>query len=167
MRVLAVSPDTMECVLRLLTPQNSAVCRLCLAYGLRVSDVLSLRPEQARQTSCTIREQKTGKRRKIVWNDTTRGLALRYSNSDYCFPHRTRRHEHRTRQSVWRDIQRAKNSLRLRGHIGTHSMRKNFAVRKYAACGDMRIVKKLLNHSDEAVTMLYALAAEIDSKSKE
>lgn len=156
----------MEVILRLLSPENSAVCRLCLAYGLRVGDVLTLKPDQARGTSVTIREHKTGKRRKIVWNDKTRALALRFSNSFFCFPHRTTPYLHRTRQAVWKDIQRAKKALRLRGAVGTHSFRKSYAVRKFAACGDMRRVRALLNHSDEAVTILYALADEIDSASK-
>lgn len=167
MRVNAVSPDTLECVLRLLSPQNAAVCRICLAYGLRISDVLRLHPSDVRATQTTIREQKTGKRRVIRWNNRTRSLALRYASTTWCFPGRCDIGKHRTRQAVWRDIQRAKRALRLRGAIGTHSMRKSFAVRKYAACGDMRAVKRLLNHSDEAVTALYALAAEIDSPSKE
>lgn len=167
MRVKAIKPDTMECVLRLLSPANSAVCRLCLHYGLRVGDVLGLHSSDVRSTQTTIRESKTGKRRRILWNERTRALALRYANEIWCFPGRNDPTKHRTRQAVWRDIQRAKKALRLRGAVGTHSMRKSFAVRKYAACGDMRAVKRLLNHTDEAVTALYALAAEVDSDSKE
>lgn len=166
MRVRAVKPDTMEVLLRLLSPQNSAICRLCLAYGLRVGDVLRLRPSQVNEFSTTIREQKTGKRRKIIWTDETRKLALRFANSTYCFPNRRSPFRHRTRQAVYKDIVRAKRALRLSGAIGTHSMRKTYAVRKYAACGDLRRIKALLNHSSEAVTMLYALADEVDSKSK-
>lgn len=167
MRVKAIKPDTLELVLRLLSPANSAVCRLCLHYGLRVGDVLALKSSSVHGTQTTIRESKTGKRRRILWNERTRALALRFANEIWCFPGRNDPTKHRTRQAVWRDIQRAKKALRLRGAVGTHSMRKSFAVRKYAACGDMRAVKRLLNHTDEAVTALYALAAEVDSHSKE
>lgn len=168
MRVNAVSPDTMEILLRLLTPQNAAVCRLCLAYGLRVGDVLALHSSQAHSASVTIREQKTGKRRKIIWTERTRALALSCANSVWCFPGRVQPLvRHRTRQAVYKDINRAAKALRLRGSVGTHSMRKSYAVRKYAACGDMRKVKQLLNHTDEAVTILYALASEIsDAQAK-
>lgn len=162
MVVNAVKPDTMELILKLLTKRNEIACRVSLLYGLRIGDVLALKTEQVKQASVVIYEEKTGKRRKIVWTDKIRRLMLKYAGDIYVFPHRLDKTRHRTRQAVWKDINKASKALRIKGNVGTHSMRKNFAIKKYKACGDMRRVSKLLNHSNEAVTRLYALAEEVD-----
>lgn len=158
MRTKALEHDSMEHVLVLLTRPNELACRVALAHGLRIGDVLNLRRWQVEQGSVTIREQKTGKRRRLRWSELQRRQLLALAGDVYVFEHRTDPTKHRTRQAVWKDIHRASKALRFNGSIGTHSMRKTFSVRKYAACGDMRKVKALLNHSDETVTMLYALA---------
>lgn len=167
MRTNAVERDTMEHLLALLTRSNEIACRIALAHGLRIGDVLRLRRWQVEQDSVTIREEKTGKRRRIRWTELQRRMLLSVSGSVYVFEGRNDPKKHRTRQAVWKDIKRASEALRLKGCVGTHSMRKSFAVRKYAACGDMRKVKSLLNHSEEAVTMLYALAECVESRKKD
>lgn len=164
MRVKAVSNDIMEIILRLLTPQNEVACRLALEHGLRIGDVLRLRNTDLEKTSHTFKEEKTGKRRKITWSEADRRMCSAISGRTYIFEHRLDRNRHRTRQAVYKDIQRARSALRIKEPIGTHSMRKTYSVRKYKACGDMRKVQALLCHSDEAVTMLYALAEEVQGR---
>lgn len=162
----AVAPDTMECVLRCLTPLNALACRVSLATGLRISDVLSLRTEQLHHDVISVRERKTGKRRRVQLGKVLRTNLLCYAGKVYVFEGRLDPLRPRTRQAVWRDLKRAQRALRLDGCVAPHSCRKSYAVAKYRACGDMRRVKQLLNHSEEAVTQLYALAAELDSRSK-
>lgn len=164
MRTKAIPEDEMEHVLRLLTPQNELVCRVCLAYGLRVGDVLRLRTRQLKQRKITIREQKTGKRRVITLSDKLRRALAVYAGDVYVFPSRCDPLRHRTRQAVWKDLRRAARALRMGHGVGTHSMRKTAAVRRYAACGDLAAVQRLLNHSDVAVTMLYAMADFVSQK---
>ena len=159
-RTNALAPDSLDCVLALLTPQNALACRISLATGLRISDVLQLRTEQLRQTSCTVMESKTGKRRRIQLGEALRLAVLSYSGKVWAFPGRCSEVKHRTRQAVYKDIRRAAQALRIPGVVAPHSMRKSFAVKKYHACGDLRRVQKLLQHSNEAVTLLYALATE-------
>lgn len=159
-RTKALAPDSLDCVLALLTPQNALACRVSLATGLRIGDVLQLRTEQLRQTSCTVTECKTGKRRRIQLTEALRLSVLSYSGKVWAFPGRCSETKHRTRQAVYKDIRRAAVALRIPGTVAPHSMRKTYAVHKYQACGDIRRVQKLLQHSDEAVTLLYALAAE-------
>lgn len=164
MRTKAISDDEMEHVLRLLTYSNELVCRVCLAHGLRVGDVLALKTPQIRQVKVTLREQKTGKRRVIQMSDKLRRQILAQSGDIYAFPSRCDPTRHRTRQAVWKDLKRAAAALRMGQGVGTHSMRKSAAVRKYKACGDMRQVQRLLNHSDEVVTSLYALADTVGER---
>lgn len=163
MRVKAVRPDTMDNILALLTEPNELACRVALRYGLRIGDVLNLRRWQLEQGSFVIKEEKTGKRRKILVDELLRNRLFAICGKIYVFEHRTNQFKHRTRQAVYKDLIRAQKALRIKG-VGTHSMRKSFAVRKYAACGDLRKIKTLLNHSSEAVTMLYALADVVEAR---
>lgn len=162
MRTRAISDDSMEHVLRLLTYPNECVCRVCLAHGLRVGDVLNLKTRQIRMKKITLREQKTGKRRVIQLSAGLRKMILAQAGEIYAFPARSNPEKHRTRQAVWKDLKRAARALRLGAGVGTHSMRKSAAVRRYKATGDIQRVKQLLNHNDVAVTMLYALAENVN-----
>ncbi len=161
MRTKAIGNDTLDTVLRLLTSPNELACRVSLATGLRIGDVLSLRSSVLLHESFTVTESKTGKRRKIRLPELLREALAHQSGRVYVFEGRCSMYKHRTRQAVYKDIKRAAKACRLGGGVSTHSMRKTFAVRKYRACGDMRKVQKLLQHSDEAVTILYALAEEV------
>ena len=58
----------MEHVLAALTPANRLVCRVCVATGLRVGDVVALRTAQLRP-QFWITEQKTGKHKEIALNE--------------------------------------------------------------------------------------------------
>lgn len=53
---------------------------------------------------------------------------------------------------------------KLSENIGPHSARKIFAVDLYRRTGDLEAVRKALNHSDQAVTMLYAMADELTTR---
>lgn len=162
----ALSMDSLEAVLTLLTPQNALACRVSLATGLRIGDVLALRTTALEKETCTITESKTGKRKKIQLPRSLRLAVLSYAGKVWAFPGRLSEEKHRTRQAVYKDIQRAAAALRISGTIGPHTMRKTYAVRKYAACGDIRKVQRLLQHSSEAVTMLYALADVVSAPSE-
>ena len=158
MRTKAIKSDDMEHVLRLLTPQNELACRVALATGLRIGDVLRLRTRHLAQTKITIRESKTGKRRVIQLPQSLKDKLRVWAGDVYVFEGRIDHGKPRTRQAVWKDLRRAARALRLGSGVGTHSMRKTCAVRKYAACGDINRIQHLLNHNDVAVTMLYAMA---------
>lgn len=54
---------------------------------------------------------------------------------------------------------------KLSENVGPHSARKIFAVNLYHRTGDLEAVRKALNHSDQAVTMLYAMADELTTRS--
>jgi site-specific recombinase XerD len=70
-----------------------------------------------------------------------------------------------TRGSAWRILKQAANALQLPGKIATHSMRKTFAQKVYAAT-EKDIVKTAyaLGHSDLTNTMKYLsfLTTELD-----
>lgn len=151
----------MEHVLAALTPANRLVCRVCVATGLRVGDVVSLRTEQlARQFWIT--EQKTRKRRRVNLTDELLGQLRAQAGREWVFPGSRDQRQHRTRQAVWRDVKRAAKAFRLPQNVGVHSLRKVYAVDQLRRSrGNVARVQRALNHSDAATTMVYAMSWQL------
>lgn len=149
-------------VLAALMPENRVIVRLCMATGLRVSDVLQLRTADLKRRQ-TVRESKTGKSRRVTWPAGLYEEMERGAGKYWVFEGRTDPKKHRQRQTVWRDIKRAEavfkrsRTLSKSQNLGTHTARKIAAVDAYHK-GGMDAAQKLLNHSDPLITRLYALA---------
>lgn len=158
MRTSWVCNDDFKVILRLLTPQNCLAVEMSLRYGMRIGDVLATKREDVAKGDWTYKEQKTGKSRRIRCQGDFQKRLLAQSGRLYIFEHRTEWKKHRTRQAVYKDIKRAAKALRLDENVATHSARKNYAVNQFRVTGDLKKVQRLLNHSDEAVTMIYALS---------
>lgn len=160
-----VSRPEMEHILAALMPVNRLAVRVAMHTGLRIGDVLRLRPRDLRTSRPTVRESKTGKTRRI---SLPRELLeeLRRGAGDYwVFESRTDPRKHRTRQAVYKDIKRAaavfqRTGAVRRAQISTHTARKIAAVDAYHK-GGMAAAQRLLNHSDPAISALYALADQI------
>lgn len=150
----------LDLVLRLLTPDNRLVARVMLSTGLRVGDVLGLRPDQIKP-SVTITEGKTGKRRRVRMPQRLCDDVLARAGRVWAFPSPRDATRHRTRQAVWADLKRAQRACRLSANLGTHSMRKAYAVRLMARYHDLARVQADLQHDRPEVTMLYALADKL------
>lgn len=151
----------MEHVLAALMPANALAIRVSMRYGLRISDVLALKPQDVSRGRFTIHEQKTGKSRRISITGDLQAALMRQANDYWVFPGRCDQHRHRTRQAVYRDVVRAVKAFRLREHVTPHSARKAYAVALYNRYGDLKRVQDALNHSSLEVTMIYALADQI------
>lgn len=148
--------EQVDRVLSALTPENELVCRVCLRTGLRVADVLSLRPDQIK-ANVWITEAKTGKRKQIGFDAGLRAAILAQASEEWAFPGR-KPGTHRTRQAVWKDIKRAAKAFRFPQNVGVHSLRKVYAVELLRKYGDLERVRKALNHDRYTTTMIYALA---------
>lgn len=153
-------------ILGALMPENRLVCEISAATGLRVGDVLRLKTEQLeRGQRFSVREEKTGKVRKVYLPADLHKRALRISGHRYVFEGRLDGKKHRTRQAVYKDLMRAASLFRVKEHISPHSCRKVWAVNAYKESGgDLKRVQKLLNHESEAVTMLYAMADRLAAR---
>ena len=148
----------MEHVFALLLPQNRLICRVALQTGLRISDVLQLRTAALGQR-ITVRESKTGKARRLYLPTDLLQQIKAQAGPVWAFPGAAgSKTGHKTRQAVWKDIQRARAALRLRETVAPHSIRKIYAVEKMRRSGDLRTVQRLLLHSDPAITVIYAMA---------
>lgn len=158
-----VDPVELSHLLAALMPENRLAMEISMYTGLRISDVLALKTEAVRATPngrLTVRELKTGKNRRIYLPDELRKRALRYAGRLYVFEHRLDANRHRTRQAVWKDIKRVAKAFNLRANLAPHTARKTYSVAEYRK-GGLKRLQGLLNHSSEAVTVLYALADEL------
>lgn len=153
-----------ERVLSALMPSNAAVCRVSLHTGLRVSDVLALRKDQLK-SRFWVRESKTGKAHMVGLPapllQELRRIGDQVPESPWVFAKRGKPEEHRTRQTVWKDIKRAAAAFRLPQNVGTHTMRKVFAVHLMQKYGDIDRVRRALNHSNMTTTLIYVMAGKL------
>jgi integrase len=158
-------------ILAALMPPNRLVMELCVATGLRVSDVLGIKTEQIMQTSngrITVRQLKTGKNRRVRIPNELLVRCVAMAGRYYVFAHRIDPKRHRTRQTVWKDVKRVVSFFSVgrlpaaKGlNLAPHSARKGYAVDLYRRTGDLTRVQTELNHDSQSVTVLYALADEM------
>jgi len=146
-------------VLAALTPTNRLVAEVCLHTGLRVGDVIALRPEEIGRCFW-VTEAKTGKRRKVGLTDDLVRKLVENSHYGWCFPGR-KPGTHVTRQAVWADVKRAARAFRLPQNVAPHSFRKVYAVDLLDKYGDIERVRRALNHGGMATTMIYAMADKL------
>lgn len=143
-------------MLAALMPSNRLVMRVILHTGLRISDVLALRPADLAPRAWIV-EQKTGKRRLVGFPADLLADLRKNAGEIWVFPGRNPK-KHRSRQAVWCDVKRAAAAFRMPQNVGTHSGRKVYAVRLLRKYGDIAQVQRLLRHSSPAVTAVYAMA---------
>jgi integrase len=164
-----VKVETVDIVLNLLTPPNRLVIELSMATGLRVGDCLGIRSAQLRgasQRRITVREEKTGKTRRIYIPRGIYERMLQQAGQIYVFENRLDPKKHRCRQAVWKDLRRARRALRVPENVTPHSARKMYAVELYEKTGDLALVADRLKHSSTTVTMVYAFANHLERSRK-
>lgn len=65
---------------------------------------------------------------------------------------------------MFKDLKRVAKLFGVKENLAPHSLRKIYAVEEYQKYGNLKRVQKLLNHSSEAITQLYAFANVIDKR---
>ncbi len=141
---------------------NALALRVSLETGLRIGDVLTLKPSDIRGRTIYYTAAKTGKRGRCVVTKDLADRLRRAAGSIYVFESRTRADKHRSRQAVWRDVKRAAAALRAAGllddrNLSVHSARKTFAVYDMEQHGLLH-TQRALQHRDKSTTKLYALS---------
>lgn len=146
-----------ERVLAALMPSNRLVMRVILHTGLRIGDVLALKPDDLKPRRW-VTEQKTGKRRFVGFPEPLLADLRAEAGEHWVFPSPKDATKHRTRQAVWHDIKRAAKAFRLPQNVGTHSGRKVYAVELLRKYGDIESVRRNLKHRYKSTTEIYAIA---------
>lgn len=143
-----------------MTYDNALALEVSLATGLRIGDVLKVRPSDLRSDGLHFVAEKTGKSGIAPISRRLADKLIRNANEWWCFPHRdSPRLKHRTRQAVWKDVKRAADLVRAAGliddqNVAPHSGRKTFAVVDKAAHGAAH-AQEALQHSKRSTTEIY------------
>lgn len=145
--------------------KNVLAMRVCLETGLRIDDVLSIKPAQLKGRTLRGTAKKTGKPYRKVLSKELADRLKDISGTAYLFPHRTKANEHRRRQTVWKDVKKAAQILGIEINATPHSARKTYAVNLYHNEG-LEATQKQLQHDKGTTTMLYAFS-DILTKSVE
>lgn len=155
----------MKLILGALMPVNRLAITVSIVTGLRISDVLSIKASDLKKERFQVVEQKTLKKRIIRIPLELRKQMTAIAGPVWVFEHRYFPLEHRTRQAVYKDIKRAAAAFRIKKiNVSPHSARKIYAVEEFKKDMNLKRVKELLNHSSEAVTLIYAMADEITAR---
>lgn len=158
MRTETLLDDQIALVMAALLPDNRRALQVELRTGLRIGDVLDLRVDQLARCFW-VTERKTGKRKQCGLPDwLINDIKAAAGDSVWAFPSPSDPTKHRTRQAVWKDLKRVSAAFRFPVNIGTHSLRKSYAVDLMHKYGDIERVRKALNHDSTHTTMVYALA---------
>lgn len=167
MRTDWIDSSVMSHILAALTEPNRLAIVVSLVTGMRIGDVLKLRPGDLRKERLIYTEEKTKKRRRVRIPLKLRRELMAQSGKVFVFEHRLDPMKPRTRQAVFKDIKRAATAFRIPLVVGCHTARKVYAVDEYRRDMNVRRVKNLLNHSSEAVTLVYILADEMTARKEE
>jgi len=155
--------------------RDRAMLELLYATGLRVSELVTLRPEQVSLTQGVIRVTgKGGKERLVPLGDEAQQWLQDYMRSarpellhgkpaDALFV--TRRGGAMTRQAFWYRIKKHAQQAGIQKHLSPHTVRHAFATHLVNHGADLRVVQMLLGHSDLSTTQIYTHVARERLKS--
>ncbi len=154
------------------TPEGSrdkSMLELLYATGLRVTELVNIRPDQVSFTQGLVRITGKGGKERLVpmgdeaqyWTESFLGEArkalLGNKLSDALFP--TRRGGAMTRQAFWYRIKKYAAIAGIHKHLSPHTLRHAFATHLVNHGADLRVVQLLLGHSDLSTTQIYTHVA--------
>lgn len=162
MRVDYIKPSVYKKIYMIMQYENALALRTSLETGLRIGDVLRLRPQDIDGRTITLTAQKTGKEcSKVLSADLCKRLS-QIAGKEWVFEGRFG-DKPRTRGAVWKDVKKAAKVLKLTENVGCHSARKTYAVELFHSEG-LPEVQKELQHDHTDTTMLYAFADLLSDK---
>lgn len=149
--------------------RDRTMFELLYATGLRVSELVNLRPDQVSLTQGLVRVTGKGGKERLVplgeeaadWLQRfvagARDDILKGQACEALFP--TRRGNGMTRQAFWYRIKAHAKTANILGHLSPHTLRHAFATHLVNHGADLRVVQMLLGHSDLSTTQIYTHVA--------
>lgn len=125
--------------------------------GLRIGDILTLKVSDVKDTHITIREEKTGKNKRIKIAHIREELDRYIQNMDdaeYLFQSQKGTNKPINRVQAYRILNNAATKVGI-GEVGTHTLRKTFGYHFYQKTKDVALLQELFNHSAPSVTLRY------------
>jgi len=150
--------------------RDRTMLEVLYATGLRVSELVELRPEQVSLNQGLVRVVGKGGKERLVplgeealsWLQAfyrgPRALILGERPCDQLFP--TRRGSGMTRQAFWYLIKKHALIGGVHKPLSPHTLRHAFATHLLNHGADLRVVQMLLGHSDLSTTQIYTYVAQ-------
>jgi integrase/recombinase XerD len=145
--------------------RDKAMLELLYATGLRVSELIGLRPGDINlERGFLIVLGKGSKERAVpigesaiihlqAYLERARMLLLGNKSSEYVFI--SSKHRGITRQMFWERIKYYARKAGIRQHVSPHTLRHSFATHLLDNGADLRAVQAMLGHSDISTTQIY------------
>jgi integrase/recombinase XerD len=165
----ALTPEEIEALLAapdLTTPEglrDRAMLELLYASGFRVSELVSLRGEDLRESEGLIRCMGKGRKERLV--PVTRralhwvGRYLREARSGATPGDGTlflgARGRPLSRTVFWKRLRDLGRRAGINGRVTPHTIRHSFATHLLAGGADLRAIQEMLGHADIATTQIY------------
>ncbi|VAX06953.1 Site-specific tyrosine recombinase XerD [hydrothermal vent metagenome] len=155
--------------------RDRTMLEVLYATGLRVSELVTMRPDQVSLTQGLVRIIGKGGKERLVplgeeaisWLDSfSKGSRQEILSERPCvelFP--TRRGKGMTRQAFWYLIKKHAQRAGIIKHLSPHTLRHAFATHLVNHGADLRVVQMLLGHSDLSTTQIYTHVAQERLKS--
>lgn len=149
--------------------RDRTMLEVLYATGLRVSELVGLRPDQLSVAQGLVRViGKGGKERLVPLGDEALNWIERFINGarvellkgrpcNALFP--TRRGDGMTRQAFWYRIKKHALAAGIRQPLSPHTLRHAFATHLVNHGADLRVVQLLLGHSSLSTTQIYTHVA--------
>ena len=149
--------------------RDRAMLEVLYATGLRVSELIGLRPDQLSLSQGLVRVVGKGDKERLVplgeeavnWVEqflsVARGELLGGQPCDALFP--TRRGSGMTRQAFWYRIKKHALAAGIHQDLSPHTVRHAFATHLVNHGADLRVVQLLLGHSSLSTTQIYTHVA--------
>ncbi len=155
--------------------RDRVMLEVLYATGLRVSELIALRPDQVSLIQGVVRVTGKGGKERLVplgeesiswlerFNQGPRRDLLGGRPCSELFP--TRRGSGMTRQAFWYLIKKHAQRAGITKHLSPHTLRHAFATHLVNHGADLRVVQMLLGHSDLSTTQIYTHVARERLKS--
>ena len=146
--------------------RNKAIISLMLNCGLRVSEVVNLRPSDINITKGTLRivQGKGGKDRDLAMPEYTQELLKKWKEirpkGDYFFT--TLNCNKLSIRYIHAFISRYAKKVKIDKKISPHTLRHSYATEYYRRTKDIELLRKILGHSDISTTTIYITLANIE-----
>ena len=146
--------------------RNKAIMSLMLHCGLRLSEVVNLKPGNINLTKGKLRvESGKGKKdRDLAIPDYLTGLLEAWRNirpkSNFFFP--TLKGMKLSDRYIQQMVKRYAQKAGLNKRISPHTLRHTYATQYYKQTKDIETLKRILGHSDISTTTIYITLANID-----
>jgi integrase/recombinase XerD len=147
--------------------RDRAILELLYGAGLRVSELIGLRPEDVGEEERYLRVTGKGSKQRLAplgeealswyrrYMAEVRPGLMRGGISAFVFPGRGRKGAPLTRQTVWKAVRAYAAEADIAHKVHPHAFRHSFATHMLERGADLRTVQVLLGHSSIATTQIY------------